>query len=61
MDYPLLLAKDKGIDLMRALGNNLAGLPFTLVIDRDGARHFKKLGVLKKADLDAAATALLKK
>ena len=61
MDYPLLLAKDKGIDLMRALGNTLAGLPFTLVIDREGRVISKKLGVLKKADLDAAATALLKK
>lgn len=61
MDYPVLLAKDKGIPLMQALGNPKAGLPFTVVIDRNGQMVSKRLGVMKKADLDAAAEALLKK
>lgn len=61
MDYPVLVAKDKGIPLMQALGNTKAGLPFTVVIDRNGQMLSKKMGVLKKADLDAAAETLLRK
>jgi thiol-disulfide isomerase/thioredoxin len=61
MDYPVLLAKDKGIPLMQALGNTKAGLPFTVVIDRSGKMVSKKLGVMHQADLDAAAEAVLKK
>lgn len=36
MDYPLLLGKDKAMELMRALGNSRMGLPFTIAIDRSG-------------------------
>jgi YD repeat-containing protein len=36
MDYTVLLAKDQGVPLLRALGNAKAGLPFTLVIDASG-------------------------
>lgn len=61
MDYPVLLAKDKGIDLMAALGNNKGGLPFTIVIDRKGRMVSKKLGIMQQADLDAAANAVLGK
>ena len=61
MDYPVLLAKDKGIPLMQALGNTKAGLPFTLVIDRNGQVLGRKMGIMKKPDLDAAAEALLRK
>ena len=60
MDYPLFLAKEKGIPLMQALGNTKGGLPFTLLIDRNGNVLQKRLGVMKKADLDAAAELLLK-
>ncbi|MGV0951987.1 MAG: TlpA family protein disulfide reductase, partial [Azonexus sp.] len=60
MDYPLFVAGAKGIPLMQALGNTKGGLPFTLVIDRNGQVAQKRLGVMKKADLDAAAELLLK-
>ena len=60
IDYPGLLAKDKGIPLMQALGNPKAGLPYTLAIDRTGRVVHKKLGLLKKADMDAAFEAALK-
>lgn len=60
MDYPILLAKDKGLPLMQALGNARSGLPFTAVIDRKGNIVSKKLGVMRKPDLEAAAEALLK-
>jgi thiol-disulfide isomerase/thioredoxin len=60
MDYPVFVAKEKGIPLMQALGNTKGGLPYTLFIDRNGQVIDKKLGLIKKADLDAAAEKLLK-
>jgi thiol-disulfide isomerase/thioredoxin len=61
MNYPVFVAKDKGIPLMMALGNTKGGLPYTLFIDRNGQVVQKKMGVLKKADFDAVQEALLKK
>jgi thiol-disulfide isomerase/thioredoxin len=60
MDYAIVLAKDKGLPLMQALGNTKAGLPFTVAVDRKGNIVAKKLGVMKKADIEAAAEAALK-
>ena len=60
MNYPILLAKDQGISLMQALGNVKAGLPFTVVVDRQGRILSHKLGVMKRPDLEAAVAALLK-
>ena len=60
MDYPVFVAKDQGIPLMQALGNTKGGLPYTLYIDHNGKVIGKKMGVLKKPDLDAAAAELLK-
>ena len=61
MDYPVFVAKEKGIPLMQALGNTKAGLPYTLFIDRNGQVVQKKMGIVKKADFDAVQDALLKK
>jgi len=60
MNYPVLLARDKGIELMQALGNSKAGLPYTVVINRRGEIVMSKLGAMKKAELDAAGEAALK-
>ena len=60
MDYPVFVAKEKGIPLMQALANTRGGLPFTIVIDARGQVVQKKLGIMKKADLDAAAELALK-
>lgn len=59
MNYPVLLAKEKGIPLMEALGNKRAGLPFTILIDRNGNMSPQKLGVLTPAQLQTAAETLL--
>lgn len=61
MDYPVFVAKEKGIPLMQVLGNTKAGLPYTLFIDRNGQVVQKKMGIVKKADLDAVQDTLLKK
>lgn len=61
MDYPVFVAKEQGIPLMQALGNTKAGLPYTLFIDRNGQVVSKKMGTIKKPDLDAIENLLLKK
>ncbi len=58
MDYPVLLAGDQGIALMQALGNKVGGLPYTLYIDGQGRIVGEKMGMLKAADLEAAARLL---
>lgn len=60
MDYPVLIGKDKGLELMRALGNAKMGLPFTVAIDRRGKVVVVKLGGIKGEELVAAAEAALK-
>jgi hypothetical protein len=46
---------------MQTLGNNKGGLPYTLFIDRNGQVVQKKMGLIKKADLDAVQEELLRK
>lgn len=53
ISYPILLAEVEGLDLMRRLGNNSGGLPYTVVADRQGRLVHRKLGALKQAELDA--------
>lgn len=60
IDYPVVLAKNKGMWLMQVMGNTRAGLPFTVAIDRKGNIVSRKLGLMKKTDIEAAAEAALK-
>ena len=60
MDYPVFVAKEKGIPLMQALGNTKGGLPYTLFIDRNGNVIQKKMGLIRPADLAGVAAPLLK-
>jgi thiol-disulfide isomerase/thioredoxin len=60
MNYPVFLAKEKGIELMQALGNSKAGLPFTIAINRKGEIVASKLGPISKAELESASELILK-
>jgi hypothetical protein len=60
MSYTVLLAKSGSIELMQALGNTRAGLPFTVAIGPNGNIVASKLGAMNRAELDAAAEAALK-
>jgi thiol-disulfide isomerase/thioredoxin len=51
MNYPVLMAEREGLDLARAAGNRLGGLPFTVVIDRQGKAAHVELGVLDEKSL----------
>lgn len=60
IDYTLLIGKDKGMALMRVLGNSKMGLPFTVAIDRAGRVVVVKTGAIGRSELLAAAEAALK-
>lgn len=48
--YTVVMAgTDKGIALLRALGNQIAGLPFTIVLDRQGNIVAAKRGIMTPA------------
>lgn len=60
MSYPLVIAGAQGgIELMQALGNPKSGLPFTVVIDRNGKIVAKKLGAMSRAEMEAAIKPIL--
>ena len=60
MNYTLLIGGvQKSVELMQATGNPKSGLPFTLVIDRQGKVIVKKLGAMSKADIEAAIKQVL--
>jgi len=54
INYPVLLTREAGLELMRVLGNPKAGLPFTVVLNRDGAIVATRLGAATREQLDAA-------
>lgn len=54
MNYPILLGEEKGIALLQALGNAVAGLPFTVVIDARGNIVATKRGAMDRARLERA-------
>ena len=58
--YPVAMAgKEKGIALLRALGNKIAGLPFTIVLDRQGNIVAAKRGIMTPARLQQILDPLL--
>lgn len=60
ISYPVLVADANGLELMRRLGNTAGGLPYTVIFDRQGAAAHRKLGALRKAELEAMLAGLLK-
>jgi thiol-disulfide isomerase/thioredoxin len=53
LNYPTLIGGYGAIELSRTLGNDLAALPFTIVLDRQGRVVHTQLGPLKAARLDS--------
>jgi thiol-disulfide isomerase/thioredoxin len=50
--YPIVVLGAQGIELMRALGNRPGGLPFTVVLDREGEVRARHLGTLDQARIE---------
>ncbi|HSH06584.1 MAG TPA: TlpA disulfide reductase family protein [Burkholderiales bacterium] len=59
VSYPILVAESVGLDLMRKLGNGAGGLPFTVLLDRQGSVLNRKLGILRRKDIEPEIKALL--
>ncbi len=49
--YPLGMAGVGGVALSKALGNQAGGLPFTVVVQADGLVGHRKIGQLRREDL----------
>ena len=57
---PVWLTRAPGIELMRSLGNSQVGLPFTVVLNKQGAVVASRMGAMTRAQLDAAVELALK-
>lgn len=57
--FPILVGRDKGIALLQALGNQSAGLPYTVVLDNQGNIVFTKRGALTRERLEQVIEPLL--
>ena len=60
ISYPVLIADAGAIELMRELGNRAGGLPFTVLVDRQGRLAGRKLGAYSEVELQSALVALLR-
>ena len=58
--YPLLIANLAPMPIMMGLGNSSAGLPFTVILDRDSKLVRSRLGPWKAAALELVLADLLR-
>lgn len=59
ISYPVLVAETHIIEITRRLGNRAGGLPFTVVLDREGRLVTTHLGLLSEAQLERLVKPLL--
>lgn len=59
LNYPALIGGYGAIDLSKDLGNSLAALPFTVILDRQGKVAYTHLGPIKPDKLRDVVTKLL--
>lgn len=59
MNYPVLLGDLAGIDLARRIGNVQGGLPYTVIVDRNGKIVTTQLGTLSTEKLEGIIKPLL--
>jgi len=57
--YPLLIGSLETLGLAAAFGNTAQALPFTVILDRQGAIRHVKLGTLNETELEGKIRALL--
>lgn len=57
--YPILMAEEEGLALLARYGNRPGSLPYSVVIDRNGAIAERKLGIYREAELEARLRPLL--
>lgn len=57
--YPLLVGNGETLKLAKDFGNAMQGLPFTVILDREGKARRVKLGRFNEADLESALMPLI--
>lgn len=57
--YPILIGGDDALALSKDLGNLVTGLPFTVMIDKNGKFYAKFLGELKQEKLERKLNAII--
>lgn len=57
MNYPSLHGEEDAIDAVRSFGNQAGGLPYTVVVGRDGRVLLQHMGVLPEAEAKALIAA----
>lgn len=58
--YPLLIGGSTGVDLVQRFGNRTLGVPYTVLIDREGEVHAVHAGPLAEHELDDLLRATLR-
>ena len=59
LNYPTLVGGFGAMELSKTLGNSVMALPFTVIVDRNGAVVHTQLGVLKPDKLQSVVKSLL--
>jgi thiol-disulfide isomerase/thioredoxin len=59
ISYPVLVAEVQVIDVTRRLGNRAGGLPYTVILDREGRLVTTHLGLISEAQLERLIAPLL--
>jgi thiol-disulfide isomerase/thioredoxin len=59
LNYPTLIGGYGAVELSKTLGNRLAALPFTIIVDRQGRVVHTQLGPLKPDQLRSIVSKLL--
>ena len=59
VNYEMLVADTESIEIMRALGNKAAALPYTVLLDRSGQLAGQRLGAFRKEELTQVLMELL--
>lgn len=52
INYPILVASENATEMLLALGNREAALPYSVLLDRGRRVAYRKLGAWKKAELE---------
>jgi len=59
LNYPALIATYDTMEVAKPLGNRLLGLPFTVILDRNGRVAYTQLGAMKPEQLRSILAKLI--
>jgi thiol-disulfide isomerase/thioredoxin len=60
ISYPSLVADPEALGLLRRLGNRSGGLPYSVILDRNGALARRNLGAYGRVELENVLAGLLR-